>query len=245
MGEPGTGSDATPRGIRFERVVFFSDAVFAIAATLLFIDLRPPVAPAAGYEAALTAFLSRPAPFIAIAIGFFVVGSYWVSHRGIFALLRTTDGPIVWANLLFLFWIAIQPFFTAALAEHDPTVTSVVAYASCQVLAGLSQLGLWAAALRDRDLLTPAATPRRIRYVTIQLIRAPLAFALSIPIAVALGPTTATLSWGLIIVVAVVIHRAFGDLTTIHAAAQSGSSVQGPTPVQGPTLVRRADGRGR
>ncbi len=207
--------------MRFERLIFFSDAVFAIAATLLVIDLRPPAETAAGYEADLAAFLGQPGPFIAIAIGFFVVGSYWVSHRGIFALLRSADAVVVWANLFFLFWIAIQPFFTAALAEHAPTVTSVIAYAGCQVVAGLAQLGLWAAALRNRDLLTPAATPRRIRYVTIQLTRAPLAFGLSIPIAVLLGPTAATISWGVIVLIAVVVYRAFGDLRSVRSASRA------------------------
>ncbi len=226
MGEAAADPEASTQlgsAMRFERLIFFSDAVFAIAATLLVIDLRPPVETAAGYEADLVAFLGHPGPFIAIAIGFFVVGSYWVSHRGIFSLLRTADAAVVWANLFFLFWIAIQPFFTAALAEHEPTVTSVIAYAGCQVVAGLAQLGLWAVALRDRDLLTPAATPRRIRYVTIQLTRAPLAFGLSIPIALLLGPTAATISWGAIVLVAVVVYRAFGDIQSVQPPATARS----------------------
>jgi TMEM175 potassium channel family protein len=216
---PEAGMEPRRREHQLARVIGFSDAVFAIAATLLVIDLRPPETDAAGYEAALRATFAQPAPFIAIAIGFLVVGSYWLSHRGIFGLVVDTDALVVWANLVFLFWVAIQPFFTAALAEHDPTVTSVVAYAGCQVCAGVAQLALWAAVIRRRTLLAPSITPRRIRYVTIQLLRAPAAFLVSIPIAIAVGPTAAMASWGLLVLFAVAIHRAFRDLLEPRLAA--------------------------
>lgn len=196
------------RGLSFDRVVFFSDAVFAIAITLLVIDLRPPSVPGADYEAALQAFFAHPSPFIATAIGFVVVGSYWTSHRGIFALLGRTDGLVIWANLAFLFWVAIQPFFTAAMAEHDPTRTSVVAYAACQVFAGLGQLGLWASAAW-RGLIIPTASPRKVRYVTVQLLRAPIVFGISIPITLLGGPVAGMATWTGIMVAALVIQLAF------------------------------------
>ena len=200
---------ATPtRGLSFDRVVYFSDAVFAIAITLLVIDLRPPNVPGADYEAALQALFGHPSPFIATAIGFLVVGSYWTSHRGIFALLLKTDGLVIWTNLFFLFWVAIQPFFTAAMAEHDPTRTSVVAYAACQVFAGLAQLGLWASAAR-RGLLIPTATERKVRYVTVQLLRAPIVFGISIPVTLLGGPIAGMASWTGIMVAALVIQFAF------------------------------------
>jgi uncharacterized membrane protein len=209
---------------RFDRLIAFSDGVFAFAATLLVTDLRPPVASAAGYEAALGRYLVTPGPFVAMAIGFLVVGSYWSSHRGIFGLLREADGLVVWTNLIFLFWVAIQPFFTAALAEHEANLTSVVAYATCQLLAGVAQLGLWAAVLHDRSLLRPTVSDRRVRYVTIQLIRAPAAFLASIPITLAFGPTAGTLSWGLLIVFAVLIQRAFRDLDVAPATSAEPST---------------------
>lgn len=228
----------------YDRVVFFSDAVFAIAATLLVLDLRPPVTSDADYEAGFRAYLSQPAPFIAVAIGFLVVGAYWMSHRRIFAVLRTTTGLIVWANLVFLFFVAIQPFVTAALAEHIPNVTTVVTYAAAQVLAGIAQLGLWGAFLRSPDALVPTATPRIRRYVTVQLIRAPLAFSLSIPIALTAGPTPAMASWSLVFVLAFVVARLMGDPERLLAApggrsAPGGTSAPGGRSASGPE--QRAD----
>jgi TMEM175 potassium channel family protein len=196
------------RGLSFDRVVFFSDAVFAFAITLLLIDLRPPNVPAPEFEAALRAFFGQPGPFVATAIGFLVVGSYWMSHRGVFALIGRTDGLVVWANLIFLFWVAIQPFFTAALAEHDPNTTSVVAYASCQVFAGLAQLALWGSAA-GRGLLAPWTSAAQKRYVTVQLLRAPIVFGASIPVTLLAGPSAGMASWAGVLLLALVIRGAF------------------------------------
>jgi TMEM175 potassium channel family protein len=196
----------------YDRLIAFSDAVFAIAATLLVIDLRPPTAEAGQYEAALAAYLRHPQPFIATAIGFLVVASYWSSHRRVFLLVGGTSGLLVWANGLTLFGVAIQPFLTAALAEHDPNRTSVVLYAGAQVATGLAQLGLWATASRQPSLLTEDATPRRVRYLSVQLLRAPMTFALSIPVTLLVGPEAGMASWAAMVALAVCIDVAFRDV---------------------------------
>lgn len=198
--------------ISLHRLINFSDAVFAIAATLLVIDLRPPQTNSDVYEQALLDYLRQPGPFIATTIGFLVVGSFWSSHRRVFALVRDTSGGLVWANLLFLFGVAIQPFLTAALAEHDPNRTSVVLYAVGQVGTCLAQLLIWAVVLRHPELQTASATERRRRFVTLQLLRAPLVFLLSIPVAFVAGPGPAMASWGLMVVLAIVVTAWFADL---------------------------------
>lgn len=202
----------TAASVRFERVVFFSDAVFAIAATLLVIDLRPPAASDAAYEGALQSLLGHPLPFIAVAIGFVVVGSYWMSHRAIFSLIRATSGMLIWANLGLLFLVAIQPFFTAALADHDPNRTSIVAYAACQVLASAATLVLWAVAVGTPGLLTERATPRLRRYIWLQLVRTPIAFAISIPVAFVAPPAVAMASWGLVLLLGLAFRIPYLDV---------------------------------
>ena len=203
-------ADALPQSL--QRLITFSDAVFAIAATLLVIDLRPPQTTSYVYEYALQSYLSQPAPFFATAIGFLVVGSFWSSHRRTFTLVRETSGGLVWANLMFLFGVAIQPFLTAALAEHDPNRTSVLLYASGQLGTCLGQLLVWAVALRNPDVLDPRATPRRIRYVTLQLLRAPLVFAVSIPVTLLAGPGAGMTSWALMVPLAVIVTSRFRDV---------------------------------
>jgi TMEM175 potassium channel family protein len=194
------------------RLISFSDGVFAIAATLLVVHLLPPETSSDAYEDALLAYLAQPGPFISTTIGFLVVGSFWSSHRRIFAVIGATSGGLVWANLLFLFGVAIQPFLTAALAEHDPNRTSVLLYTVGQLGTCLAQLMLWAVAVRHRELLTERATPARIRYVTLQLLRAPIVFALSIPLTILQGPAAGMSSWGLLVLLAFLVSRLFGDL---------------------------------
>lgn len=222
--EPGPPANAEPvaepahdgPSLPYQRLIMFSDAVFAIAATLLVIDLRPPAVSSDVYEAALRDYLSQPGPFVATAIGFLVVGSFWSSHRRIFALLREANGSIVWANLAFLFFVAVQPFLTAALAEHAANPTSVLLYATGQIATCAAEGAVWIVARRHPELLTARATPRRIRYVDIQLLRAPATFGLSIPITLVLGPTAGVASWGLLVALAVLISRAFQDLEPRH-----------------------------
>ncbi|HEX8026713.1 MAG TPA: TMEM175 family protein [Candidatus Limnocylindrales bacterium] len=197
--------------LRFERVVFFSDAVMAIAITLLLIDLRPPETDEAGYEAALRAMLVRPEPFIAVAIGFLVLGSYWISHRAVFSLLERAAPRVIWANLLFLFGIAIQPFFTMALSAHVPNETSVAAYSICQVGTGLSLWAVWRLAAATPGTTVPISS-RRARYLEIQLLHAPAAFAASVPVTIAAGPLAGMLAWFLQVPVAVWAARKFAGL---------------------------------
>ncbi len=199
--------------VRFERVVFFSDAVMAIAITLMLVDVRPPETSEAAYEAALREMLRQPSQLIAVAIGFYVLGSYWMSHRSVFALLLRTSRGVLWANLLFLFGIAMQPFFTAALAAHTPNVTSVVAYAACQVFTGLAMWLIWLMALRRPDYLASSVTPRRRRFLHLQLVRGPIVMAFSIPVAVLVSPTAGMVSWALLLPFAIVTGRMFPDLS--------------------------------
>jgi uncharacterized membrane protein len=200
------------------RLINFSDAVFAIAATLLFINLVPPRTSSEVYEQALLDYLSRPGPFLATTIGFLVVASFWNSHRRTIALLRDASPGLVRANLVLLFGVGAQPFLTAALAEHDPNRTSVILYSVGEIGTCLAQLALWAVALRHPELLTAAATPRRIRYVTIQLLRAPITFALSIPVTIVVGPAYGMASWAVMVVIAVAAEVWFADLRTQRPA---------------------------
>ena len=216
--------------LRFERAIFFSDAVMAIAITLLLVDVRPPETGDATYEAALLAMLRQPAPFIAVAIGFFVLGSYWMSHRSVFTLLMGTSRGVLWANLLFLFGVAIQPFFTAALAAHAPNAVSVTAYAACQVFTGLALWLVWLMALRRPDLLAASVTPRRRRFIHVQLVRGPIVFALSIPVVTLISPVAGMLTWAVAIPIAIVAARLFPDLTRDPDSVPRGPA---PDPVEG------------
>ena len=98
------------------RVEAFSDGVFAIAITLLVLEIR---APHAGAEGGLWAGLRALWPsYVAFALSFFVILVMWVNHHELMRLVRRVNYPYLFANGLVLLTVTFVPFPTAVLAEH-------------------------------------------------------------------------------------------------------------------------------
>ncbi len=101
-----------------DRIALFSDAVFAIAITLLIIEVRVPEHEDAVTDADLWHDLLHLMPkFIGFIISFFVIGQYWLAHHRIFRYVERSSHTLLWNNLLFLLPIVIMPFSTAFLSE--------------------------------------------------------------------------------------------------------------------------------
>ena len=196
--------------LKYERVLFLSDAVFAIALTLLVLDLRVPDDISGGAaEAALRRLLQVPGPILAFAIGFVVLAAYWTGHREIFGGVQRMNGRVIWLNFAFLFWIALQPFATALLGSHDPTPSSVVAYAVVQVATGGVQALLWTYASRNPSVMRPHTDARFRGWITVELLRVPMVGLISIPIALLAGPVPAMASWLLVVPLTLLVHHHF------------------------------------
>ena len=102
-----------------ERVIMFADGVFAIAITLLVIDIKWPDLPGSMTGVNVAHFL-RPMSFqfFAYALSFFLIGRSWSMHVRLFRLLRKFDQGLVSRNLLYLFFIATFPFTASGVAGH-------------------------------------------------------------------------------------------------------------------------------
>jgi uncharacterized membrane protein len=193
-----------------ERLVFFSDAVFAIAITLLVISLQAPVLAAADPDRALLdALVGLAGHLFAFVVGFLVIGSYWVSHLRIFRVVARLDFPLIWLNLGFLFWIVAMPFVTGTLGANNLSRGTVILFATVQVAAGTLQLLLWRRATSRADLLRIDVPPIVARNVMLQLVQAPAVFAASIIVAVVLGPVPAAWSWATIAIIGPLLTRLF------------------------------------
>jgi uncharacterized membrane protein len=109
------------------RLEAFSDGVFAIAITLLVLEIGVPAAD----EGELWHALTEEWPsFAAFAVSFFVIGIIWVNHHGVIDHIRRANRSVLYLNLLLLFSVAFIPFPTALLAEHlDAGVDQEVAAA--------------------------------------------------------------------------------------------------------------------
>jgi uncharacterized membrane protein len=198
------------QSVKYERVVFLSDAVFAIALTLLVLDLRSPAGlSGATADAELRRLIQIPGPVFAFTIGFFVLAAYWTGHREIFGAVRRMNGRIVWLNFAFLFWIALQPFATSLIGSHDPTALSVAAYAIVQMATGTAQALLWTYATSHPSIARPLVDPQFQRWITIELMRVPIVGLVSLPIAAAAGAVPAMLSWLLVVPLTLIVHHHF------------------------------------
>jgi uncharacterized membrane protein len=124
-----------------ERLVFFSDAVFAIAITLLVIEIHAPHLPHGAPDIAHWIKLAELIPsFVAYFISFAVIGMFWMGHHRAFSLARRYDPRILGWNIAMLGVVAFMPFVTAYLSANlNERVPSLV-YSVTLLLAGLLNL---------------------------------------------------------------------------------------------------------
>jgi uncharacterized membrane protein len=124
--------------------VFFSDAVFAIAITLLVLEIAVPHLgngqPDASYWQALIDLI--PSLF-AFGLSFLVIGRFWMGHHERYAVLDQFDARLMWPNMLYLMAIAFMPFATAFLGANLGHFVPALVY-NLTMLA-LSLLAFWLA----------------------------------------------------------------------------------------------------
>lgn len=174
------------------RLEAFSDGVFAIAITLLALDLRlPPSTTAADLGSTLAAQGSH---FYAFGLSFLIVGVYWNVHRRTFAHVVRIDEGFGWINLLVLLSVVFLPFATSVMASFGDTPTGVVLYASSLVVTGLAIALLWSYAYIGGRLVERAPGRREIRIRLTHSLVIPAIFGASIPVALR-DPAAATNIW--------------------------------------------------
>ena len=165
-----------------ERIVFFSDAIFAIAITLLALEIRLPGTGAGGAVTweALGALWPK---YLSYGISFVTIGGFWISHHRKFRLIRRYDNRLMWLNLLALAVVAFLPFPTALLGEYGDETPATVFYAGMVILTGLLFLAVWLYATHDRRLVDPALDAGVIRHGLVRALIPIVFFAVSIPLA--------------------------------------------------------------
>jgi uncharacterized membrane protein len=182
-------------GRELERIIFFSDAVFAIAITLIVLDIKPPVIPKAYVAARLGPELwALRSGYFSYALSFLVIGAFWAAHHRSFRYITGYDGRLIVLNTLLLMCVAFLPFPTAVLGQYGDMRIAVVLYASTLASVAFFLLLIWSYACRGRRLVSPYIDPRLVRVHTIRAGGTVLLFLLSIPVAVVSIPL-AELCW--------------------------------------------------
>ncbi len=148
---------ATPRevesGSAVERTVHFSDAVVAIAITLLTLELRLPEGLAPGEVPGH--LLDTLSGLVAFLISYWVIASYWIAHHRIFNRIGAHDGTLLTINFVFLMWVVLVPFTTSMVMEYGDSRLVWDVYVSHLLLTGITLSLLWRYASKDGRLIKP------------------------------------------------------------------------------------------
>ncbi len=177
-----------------DRTEAFSDGVFAIAITLLVLDLQ---VPATALNHLWHGIAHEWPEYLGYATSFITIGGIWLAHHRIFRHLRYANRRVMQINLLLLMAVAFLPFPTRLLAEAIRDVsaerTAVIFYGASLLVISLVLGALWRTVVRDRELLKPDVSERQITAISrasapnVGLYLAVTAIALVSPHAAAFG----------------------------------------------------------
>jgi len=175
--------------VEFSRIVAFSDGVFAIAITLLVLQLG--VGPHVTDHQLGQALLDERGDIFAYAISFAVIGRFWLVHHRFFGDVTGFDGRLIVLNLFYLAWIVLIPFSSQILGDHGGAEAAVILYAINLIGVILSGLLLFADARRaGLSRVSPADAKAGERAA----LAIAAIFALSILVAL-FSPELATYCW--------------------------------------------------
>ena len=191
-----------------DRLIFFSDAIFAIVMTLLILEIRAPdnvPSDVAATEVPNLVWALWP-KFFSYVLSFLVIGTYWIAHHQTFRYVRSYNRTLLWLNLVFLLSISFIPFPTDLLGEYGELRFSVIVYAASLGMARLLLAVVWwyivAGPIRTGEELDPGLA----RYHFFRSLAIPALFFLSIGISL-VSVNAAVASWLLLFVADVVMWR--------------------------------------
>lgn len=176
---------------QLERLILFSDAVFAIAITLLVIEIKIPEVDAPLTDQKFLDSLSHLVPkFIGFIISFILIGLYWSIHHRMFGFVTSYDKKLLRLNLFFLFFIVLMPFSNGFYGEYaGPMVrldlkTPLTFYVLNFCGVGFLNYLMWRHISNPKQKLTePPIDPITLELAKFRSIVVPSVFLLMLPVA--------------------------------------------------------------
>ena len=195
MAEPRTTTQGREEAeVEFNRIVTFTDGVFAIAITLLVLTLEIPAGGDLGDE-----LTDRGDEFFAYFLSFAVLARLWLAHHRFYGWVARFDRRLIALNMFYLAFVALLPFSTDLLGNYSDDSLGVALYAANLTIIS----GAFVVQIRHcyrARLMRPDAAAYERRFTGPENWAVAGVFAISIPIAF-LSPTAGMLSWLLLLVV--------------------------------------------
>ena len=195
--------------INGDRVIAFSDAVFAFAATLLVLKIDLPQIPPEALSTQFSAELLKLWPqYTANFISFLIIAYYWRLHHKLFILIKRYDNVLVWINTFILISVAFLPFPIDLFGTY-PSIGSVVIFYTLSIsLVGFLILVLWLYAAQNHRLIDKGMSKRVIIYHTIDVAIAPCVFLFSVPLA-QVHHIIAKISWIFVLIFLCILNTGY------------------------------------
>lgn len=175
--QKGQNAQGTKNLLSTNRIEAFSDGVFAVAITLLVLNIQVPHVAASDLPAELFKLWPR---LLVYAQSFVIVGIYWVAHHNSFHYIQWSDRTLLWLNIFLLLCIVFIPFPTAVLGEYPGQQISVILYSATLVITGLVLQLLWWYVTSGLRLVDPDIDPRLVKRATRRNLMAPLIYLVAI-----------------------------------------------------------------
>jgi len=159
--------ESLPTPAQTDRLVFFSDAVIAIAITLLVLDIQvPPVDHTSAQPTLVAALLDQWPTYLSYLISFLLIGLAWANHHHMFRYIMRTDRLLIWLNTLLLMFIALVPFSASLLSDYIGQPEEHVAafvYGATLAIGGIFYNLVWRYASHRGRLLDPLTPPHVVK----------------------------------------------------------------------------------
>lgn len=167
-------------GLRTNRIEAFSDGVFAIAITILVLELA---VPHVMHEELLPSLINLWPKFLSYFISFAIIGILWVGHVIMFRFIKRSDRVLLWLNILLLLFISFIPFPAALLGDYGASKYAVILYGLNLVLVGITYVSVWIYSSRNYRLIDKKVSPEMIKRGTYIIAAAPITYFIAIVIA--------------------------------------------------------------
>jgi uncharacterized membrane protein len=176
---------------QLERMILFSDAVFAIAITLLVIEIKIPEIHGTVTDYALLQALGQLIPkFVGFLISFIFIGLYWTIHHRMFGFVTSYNRKLLVLNLLLLFFIVLMPFSTGFYGEYADKIfryrltVPLTFYVLNFCGVGFVNYFMWRYVSNPKHKLTePAIDPATLKFAKMRALTVSIVFLLMLPVA--------------------------------------------------------------